>query len=334
MSTGDAAALVRAALCDAGLGQAGPPPGHGDVEQMGGGVDASTFLVHRAVGDVVVKLHGTGVEAEARALRAWRSHSDRVPAVLGSGRLARNGSDEPVSYLVLEVLRDAGGGVASIASELLEASPDIGGALGQALGAELCRLHETVHAEGFGNFGDAPGAERTYESWGAYLSDYLDVHRDFVTAMGLSGRRLRLTLDALRDTSYDDAPRVLHGDVSVRNLAVYQVHPLAVGLFDPNPLGGDPSWDLAPVANKAALGEQLGRRGGELGPAEVDAAVWSGLQAAYGALPDERMVAAQLVQAVLQAEVRHERRHDPDLGDHEVAVADDLVRQLVDRLVR
>ncbi|NUQ32272.1 MAG: phosphotransferase [Dermatophilaceae bacterium] len=334
MFTGAVVQLVRAVLRDAGLGQEGLPTGHRDLELMSGGVDASTFLVHRAAGDVVVKLEGTGLEAESGALRAWSSHSHHVPDVLGFGRLAQGGCAEPVPYLVLEVLRDHAGGVAPTASELLEATPDLGSRIGEALGAELCRLHEAVHHEGFGNFGDSPGAERTYDSWGAYLSDYLGLHRDFVTATGVSDRRLRLALDALRDTSYDDAPRLLHGDVSVRNLAVYQRDPLAVGLFDPNPLGGDPSWDLAPVANKAALGDELCRRGGESGSAATDAAVWSGLQAAYGALPDGRMVAAQLVQAVLQAEARHHGRGDGDLGEREVAVADDFVRELVDRLVR
>ena len=47
---------------------------------LGGGVDAATYLVRCPHRDVVVKLKGNGLEAEARALRAWRPYTTRVHA--------------------------------------------------------------------------------------------------------------------------------------------------------------------------------------------------------------------------------------------------------------
>ena len=204
--------------------------------------------------------------------------------------------------------------------------------MGEALGAELARLHEAVDPDGFGNFGDAPGTERPYDSWGAYLSDYLAAHHDFLTGLGVSEEQLRRTHDVIRATRFVDEPRFLHGDVSVRNLAVYGDDPMVVGLFDPNPVSGDPSWDLAPVANKVALAEELRRRGGAPEQLEAHAAVWAGVRRAYGDVDEDRMLTAQLVQGVLQAESRHDRRRDGELDDREVEVADDFVRDLVDRL--
>jgi S-adenosylmethionine:diacylglycerol 3-amino-3-carboxypropyl transferase len=59
------------------------------VVSLGGGVDAATYLVRCPDRDVVVKLNSRDVEAEARALRAWRRHTPRVPELLGSARCHR-----------------------------------------------------------------------------------------------------------------------------------------------------------------------------------------------------------------------------------------------------
>ena len=56
------------------------------VVELGGGVDAATYLVRCPHRDVVVKLKSSGLEAEARALRAWKPYTTtRVPEVLKAG---------------------------------------------------------------------------------------------------------------------------------------------------------------------------------------------------------------------------------------------------------
>src|SRR5215216_6679748 len=59
------------------------------VMELGGGVDAATYLVRCPSRDVVVKLNSNGLEAEARALRAWKPYTPRVPEVLAWARCHR-----------------------------------------------------------------------------------------------------------------------------------------------------------------------------------------------------------------------------------------------------
>ena len=54
--------------------------------------------------------------------------------------------------------------------------------------------------------------------------------------------------------------RFVHGDVTIRNVGIYSYRPIVVGLFDPNPLSGDPSWDIAPMMNNVAFNELRNRR--------------------------------------------------------------------------
>jgi hypothetical protein len=70
------------------------------VDSLGGGVDAATYLVRGPDRDVVVKLNSEGLEAEARALQAWKPYTERVPEVLGLGTVSSSG-DPQIKYLIL-----------------------------------------------------------------------------------------------------------------------------------------------------------------------------------------------------------------------------------------
>jgi hypothetical protein len=72
-----------------GLDQLAPE----QVVELGGGVDAATYLVRCPRRDVVVKLDSSGLEAEARALRAWRPYTPRGPGV-GHGASGGRALDE------------------------------------------------------------------------------------------------------------------------------------------------------------------------------------------------------------------------------------------------
>jgi aminoglycoside phosphotransferase (APT) family kinase protein len=277
-----------------------------DVVPMGGGVDAATYLVHGPSRSVVLKLNRRGLEAEAHALRAWRPYSDLVPEVLGVGTVPSTG-DEPVRYLVLEALENERGGVVETGDDLLEEHPSRARELGRAIGAELHRLHGAIDRTGFGNFADLPGSERIYDTWGGYLEDFFRHHTEFVAGLGIPDDRIEAACAYIRTSPAVAEGRVVHGDVTIRNVAVYRYDPITVGLFDPNPLVGDPSWDVAPLVNNVAFGE-LGSGGAPSRTLVRDRELLAGFRSTYpGEIAGETLRSAQLVQAALQAEHRQDR---------------------------
>jgi fructosamine-3-kinase len=302
------------------------------VVELGGGVDAATYLVRCPHRDVVVKLKSDGLEAEARALRAWRPYTTRVPEVLGSGTVPSPG-ERPTKYLILAALKNDEGRLVETAAEYLDRSPASARELGRAVGAELHRMHQAMDETGFGNFADSPGSERTYRSWSAYLEDFLALHADLVQELGIGEDRMQATLAFIRACPFVAEGRFLHGDVSIRNVGVFHDQPFTVGLFDPNPLSGDPSWDIAPMLNKVAYNELRQRR--KRVPLEVlvrDRELLEGFWESYpGWVAEEALLTAQLVQAVLQAEHRRERLRRSQADTVDVEVTDQFIRTAVDR---
>jgi fructosamine-3-kinase len=302
------------------------------VVELEGGVDAATYLVRCPRRDVVVKLKSNGLEAEARALQAWRRYTPRVPEVLGFGTVPSMG-ERSTKYLVLAALKNDAGRIVEPAAEYLDRSPASARELGRAVGAELHRMHQAVDEAGFGNFADSPGSERTYSSWSGYLEDFFALHAGLVQQLGISKDRIRATLAFIRACPFVAEGRFLHGDVSVRNVGVFHDQPITVGLFDPNPLSGDPSWDIAPMVNNVAYNELRARREGA--PSKElrrDRELLDGFWESYpGDVAEESLLTAQLVQAVLQAEHRRERlRHDQADGV-DVDVTYEFIRAAVDR---
>jgi aminoglycoside phosphotransferase (APT) family kinase protein len=311
-----------------GLDQLSPE----QVVELGGGVDAATYLVRCPRRDVVVKLDSSGLEAEARALGAWKPYTPRVPEVLGLGTVPSVG-ERSIKYLLLAALKNDEGRLLETADEYLDRSPASARELGRALGAELYRMHQAVDEIGFGNFADSPGSERTYRSWSGYLADFLALHADFVQELGIGEDRIEATLAFIRACSFVAEGRFLHGDVSVRNVGIFDYQPITVGLFDPNPLSGDPSWDLAPMMNNVAYNELRQRREG--GPSKLlvrDRELLNGFWESYpSGVAQESLLTAQLVQAVLQAEHRQDRLRHDQADTVDVEVAYEFIRAAVDR---
>jgi fructosamine-3-kinase len=303
------------------------------VVELEGGVDAATYLVRCPRRDVVVKLKSDGLEAEARALRAWRPYTTRVPEVLGSGTVPSRGA-RSIKYLVLGALKNDEGRIVETAAEYLDRSPASARELGRAVGAELQRMHQAVDETGFGNFADSPGSERTYRSWSGYLEDFLALHADLVQHLGIGADRMQATLAFIRACPFVAEGRFLHGDVSVRNVAIFGYQPISVGLFDPNPVSGDPSWDIAPMMNNVAYNELRCRREGQ--PSKVlvrDRELLDGFWEAYPAgVAEESLLTAQLVQALLQAEHRQDRLRHNQAETVDVDVTYEFIRAAVHRV--
>ena len=305
------------------------------VVELAGGVDASTYLVKGPDRDVVVKLNSSGLEAEARALRAWKPYTPRIPEVLGLGTVPETG-DKPIKYLILAALKNDEGEVVETAADYLEQSPERARELGQAVGAELHRMHQAIDVTGFGNFADSPGSERIYDSWSAYLEDFFALHADFVQKLGISDDQVGATRAFIRNCPFVAKGRFLHGDVTIRNVGVYSYRPITVGLFDPNPLIGDPSWDIAPMMNNVAFNELRYRR--ETEPPEPlmrDRGLLDGFWESYpGNVAEESLLTAQLVQAVLQAEHREDSvdSSQTETDTVDVEVAHEFIRGVVEQV--
>jgi aminoglycoside phosphotransferase (APT) family kinase protein len=302
------------------------------VVELEGGVDAATYLVRCPRRDVVVKLKSDGLEAEARALRAWKRYTPRVPEVLALGTVPSMG-ERSMKYLILAALKNAEGRIVEPAAEYLDRSPASARGLGRALGAELHRMHQAVDQTGFGNFADSPGGERTYGSWSGYLEDFFSLHAGFVQQLGISEDRIQATLAFIRACPFVAEGRFLHGDVSVRNIGIFHYQPITVGLFDPNPLSGDPSFDIAPMMNNVAYNELRHRREGAPSKELLrDRELLEGFWESYpGGVAEESLLTAQLVQAVLQAEHRKERLRHDQADSVEVEVTYEFIRAAVDR---
>jgi aminoglycoside phosphotransferase (APT) family kinase protein len=247
----------------------------------------------------------------------------RVPSV----------GERSMTYLLLAALKNAEGRIVETADEYLERSPASARELGRAVGAELHRMHQAVDEIGFGNFADSPGSERTYRSWSGYLADFFSLHADFVRQLGIGEDRIQATLAFIRACPFVAEGRFLHGDVSVRNVAIFGYRPITVGLFDPNPLSGDPSWDIAPMMNNVAYNELRSRR--ERVPSKVlgrDRELLDGFWESYpGGVAQESLLTAQLVQAVLQAEHRKERLRHNQADTVDVEVTYEFIRAAVQR---
>lgn len=312
-----------------GLDQLSPE----QVVELGGGVDAATYLVRCPHRDVVVKLKSNGLEAEARALRAWKPYTTRVPEVLASGTVPST-DERSMKYLVLTALKNDEGRLVETADEYLERSPASARELGRAVGSELHRLHQAVDAAGFGNFADSPGSEHTYDSWSSYLEDFFGMHAELVRQLGIGEDRIQATLVFIRACPYVAKGRILHGDVSIRNVAIFGYQPTSVGLFDPNPVSGDPSWDIAPMMNNVAYNELRQRRKGV--PSAVllrDRELLEGFWESYPAgVAQEALLSAQLVQAVLQAEHRRDAVRSGQADSVDAEVTYEFIRTAMDRV--
>lgn len=326
----DEAARLGEALQQAGLLTDAASLDPGDVVSLDGGRDSHTSLVRCRDRAVVVKLNAHTLEAEAAALRVWRAHTSRVPEVLAAGTLA---GSPPVKYLVVEAMLGDGDDVVETADSYLQRFPARAGDVGRALGEELHLLHQ-ARGDAFGNFADAPGGDRSYSTWGAYLHDFFEQHVGYVRELGVGDRRVERVRAFIRHCPPVDAARYLHGDVTVRNIAVRSHDPLQISLFDPNPVCGDPSWDIAPITNKVEYGERRERSAGASSETlSRNRDLLAGFREAYpGDVSKHSLLAAQLVQAVLQAEAREAAEHAGRFDERDVEVTREQVHDLMDRM--
>ena len=160
------------------------------------------------------------------------------------------------------------------------------------------------------------------------------MHAELVQRLGIGEDRIQATLGFIRACPNVAEGRILHGDVSIRNVAIFGYQPTSVGLFDPNPVSGDPSWDIAPMMNNVAYNELRQRRKGVPSAVLVrDRELLEGFWESYPAgVAEDSLLSAQLVQAVLQAEHRRDAVRSSQADSIDAEVAYEFIRTAMDRV--
>lgn len=303
------------------------------VDRLGGGVDAATYLLTTPQVKVIIKLSYSGIEAEVEALQAWRKRHVRVPAVISSGIVPiTKGDQRPVKYMVQEALLDRHGRLVETCASYLVHSPKQAREIGRLLGAELNKLHRAVATRSFGDYADAAGNTAAYASWNAYLLDYLQVHVDYLGELKIDDEKIEAVKHFIAVHKFVSRGRYLHGDFSIRNAAVKPYGRMRVSLFDPNPLIGDPSWDIAVLFNNYEFHKRRCEYDDSHRELYVrDQQLLIGFKQGYRRQINQgSLLVAQLIQAILQARyVEDSERKDDPL---DLRVRQEFVYRLVETL--
>lgn len=310
--------------------------GEDDLTPLGGGKDAATYLLLHHGKAVIIKFGYQGLAAEAEALQAWAAKGVHVPAVYGQGAVP--GTDrgkQPVYYLVEEALVDTHGRLAETCEAFLHHSPKQARQIGDLMGRELTKVHRSISNRSFGDYADSNGNTAAYGSWNKYLLDYFATQEKYLQERGVAQYKIQAVRDFIAKCTFVKRGRYIHGDFSIRNAAI-QPHKDRVLLFDPNPVIGDPSWDVAILYNNRDFSKQhttyddsqheIFNRNQQL---------LIGFRQGYGrniSLPN--LVTAQLVQGILHAQY-HETKVAKHNGDRKALRARrEVVLGLVERICR
>jgi fructosamine-3-kinase len=275
------------------------------LQPLAGGVDAATYLVNLPKEQVIIKLGIGGVAAETEAIEAWKARNVRVPKVLKKGIVpVTKGSAQPLHYLVQQALLDDSGRLIETCAAYLVYAPEKARQVGKALGIELNKMHSAISDGYFGEFKDSHGSRSSYKTWNGYVTDALRQQETYLYKLGVSEADFDAALETIRHHTFVKRGRYLHGDFSIRNVAVKSRDPLKVSIFDPNPLIGDPSWDVSFLINNYEFEKRrLAHDDSQRDLYVRNQQLWTGFKQGYTRrMPDISLKSAQLVQAIYQAQ--------------------------------
>jgi aminoglycoside phosphotransferase (APT) family kinase protein len=125
----------------------------------------------------------------------------------------------------------------------------------------------------------------------------------YLRRIGVPEDQLEKNHQYIKDYHFSPRGRYIHGDFSARNSAVISQEPLKLAIFDPNALIGDPSWDIAVMANNRAYQKcRLESDDKQCDLYQRDTQLLIGLRQGYGRRIDEGSLAiSQLAQAAFHA---------------------------------
>ena len=274
-----------------------------DVTPLAGGEEAATYLVLHGGEGVIVKFATRGLRAEAEALEEWSAKGVHVPKVYSYGIVPHTQSaSQPIAYIVEEALVDKHGRLAETCEMYLHHTPEKARYVGRLMGSELTKLHSCLSERSFGDFADSAANTAAYGSWNTYLLDYFATQQDYLLEHHVTESQLEKIRKFMETCKYVKQGGYLHGDFSVRNAVILPARD-SVALFDPNPVIGDPSWDVAVLYNN----EAFSRRHKDYDEAQTDR--WQrdhqlliGFRQGYDRkISEPNLLTAQLVQSILHA---------------------------------
>lgn len=298
---------------------------------LAGGVDAATFLVSSKEGQVIIKLSDHDIEAEAEALLAWRQKHARVPELLAYGYVPASKGKTDLKYLIEKALVTPYGRLVETCANYLVYKPESSRVVGRLLGIELTKMHRAIAPRSFGAYRDSSGNTAAYQSWNAYMLGYLKMHADYLRKLGCSDGQIQRLQQFIQGCTFVSRGRYLHGDFSIRNAAIKSFNPLKVSVFDPNPLVGDPSWDIAVLFNNYEFQKRrLEHDDKQKDLHDRDKQLLTGFKQGYGRKIDpDNLRVAQLFQAVLQAQYTADKVSQKKLDKIDLKVREDFIVELV-----
>jgi fructosamine-3-kinase len=302
------------------------------VKPLSGGKDAVAYLINHPDVRVIIKIGIEGIQAEAETISAWKKRSVRVPAVIKTGIVpATNDTKHPVRYLVQEAMIDTNGRIIETCADYLTHDPSHARQVGQQLGKELNKIHSCISTRKFGEFSDSHGSSSDYASWNGYIADCIRLQESYLRNIGVTKDEINAVITTIEALRYVKQGRYLHGDFSIRNVAIKQRDPLKVSVFDPNPIIGDPTWDISFLVNNY----EYEKRHAELDDTRRDLYVvqqqlWIGFCQRYKRrIQKMSMTSAQLVQAVYNAQYAESK--DDKIA---IRVRHEFIKDLIAQLLR
>ncbi len=227
--------------------------GEGDVIALAGGNMSVDYAIPVNGRWVVVKFRSAGAEAEAETLRAWRQAGASVVKVFNSGTLPKiEGQEREVKFLVLQAAMDEQNDLAETGKEYIKRHPGATYEIAVQMGRVLAAMHRAKASHPFGEFADMWGSEEGKPpmlTWNDYLLGYVEEHHDDLMNWGFTPLKIENLKRSLAALKFPEQGVYLHGDFSSRNAMIVAKDPYRVEVLDPNPLIGDPSWDLAVLYN-------------------------------------------------------------------------------------
>jgi fructosamine-3-kinase len=322
----------------------------GDITILLGGKMSLIYALRVEGRWVVVKFRSRGGLAEAQALRAWNRVGASVVCVLANGVIREaGGGKEAVKYMVMEAVVDPQNRIARTAQEYLGDHPEEAREVARPLGEALAEMHRASAGTDFGEFADMDekkDGKESPQSWASYLVGYLRQHHRDLLRLGFPPPRLHALRERIGGMAFPGTGVVLHGDFSARNSALVAHAPYQIKVFDPNPIIGHPSWDLAIIENNV----DFSRRRLEHAPdrqdlrtkLQVEEGTLEGVLQGYaraGGEPcsGEEIAAAQLMQCLYllpQKVFKAKRRGKSLANDTESQVVRDTMAEKIDLLTR
>lgn len=307
------------------------------LKPLSGGVNAATYLLQSPKLQAILKFNYKGVEAEAEALRVWRDRQAHVPKVYAHGVVpVTKHMKQPIKFLLQQALLDTHNRVVETCDNFLVHTPNKAREIGRLMGVELKKMHSCVAKRHFGDFADSVGSLSTYSSWNTFMQDYLKSRAPYLQSIDITSEQLTTISAFIDHCRFVKRGRYIHGDFSIRNAAVKSYDPLQIYLFDPNPIIGDPTWDIANFYNNHEYKKRRVKYDKTIHDLYVrDRQLLTGFRQGYARrIPQEALMASRLIQASLQAEFQEAQLKQGEGEKIAVQVRKEFIYDLIIQIER